>query len=178
MKIAPDEDDPASVARWRFTTPADAPFLYGLALALDPRIWRVSRHGTAPLQALEAFNEYAASVTIIGEDGDPCGFAGLVNLSGTIRCAQLDLHASPRGDAIAQVRAVASEIVAAAFGGSPVEQLYSDLFEGDPDLLADVTCFRDDVVLPEFARIDDRLVRRTTRSTSRAEFTEWQAADT
>ena len=157
-------------ARWRFAERADATFLYDLAVAIDPFVWRFSRHGLVPFRALDTVGEYAAIVVVEFDDGTPCGFGGLVDLTGDGRCGQLDLHASPFPAAIGAVRRCAPDIVAAAFSNAPLQRLYVERFDSEPDLFADVAGLRLDVEIPEFAHVRGRLATRSTSSLSRPEY--------
>lgn len=163
----PLDDANAAPATWRFAGRADAPFLYDLAVAIDPYVWRFSRKGLVPFRALETVGEYEAIAIIESGDGTPCGFAGLVDLTGDGRCGQLDLHAAPLESAVEALRSCVPEIVAAAFANAPLHELYVERFDSEPDVLTDVDGFELYVEIPEFAHVHGRLATRLTFGLSR-----------
>ena len=136
-------------------------------MELDPRWWRISRHGTAPHVALQSIQEYAALAVFLDEKSDPCGAAGLADVSGAATCGTLDLVAMPGAEP--RVTHIAPELVQAAFMASPIRHLYVERFDDDPDLLASAPCFELEVRLPEFAFVDGRLVDRLVFGASRSD---------
>ncbi len=161
---------------WRSAEPGDAPFLYRLFTDLDPRWWRLSKHGTAPARALETVREYAAMVVFHDDAGQPCGIAGLAEVAASSSTAVLDLLARPDEHAQEVMRVGAEQAVSAAFLGAPIRHLYHERFDDDPDLLTEMSCWVHEVTLPEFALVDGRFADRLTFGLSRAEFDDWQAA--
>ncbi|MEL6890372.1 MAG: hypothetical protein AAFP84_02145 [Actinomycetota bacterium] len=160
-------------ASWRFAEPSDAGFLYDLAVALDPRIWRFSKHGTAPFRALETVGEYEIIAVLEQPDSGPFGFAGLVDLTGDGRCAQLDLHTAPVPGAADAARSVITEVLDAAFANGQIQHLYIERFDDDPDLIGHLDAFRLEVEIPEFAFVGGRLASRLTYGLSRDEYLTW-----
>ena len=154
---------------WRLFEPPDLLFAYDVAVANDPRWWRVCRHGLSPESVLEAAQSFAAAVIISGPGGD----VGIATLSetGSAGTGMLDVWTLPDVESRDCVDSVIVELIASAFGVSGVRALYHERFESDPYLLGPTEPhWHTEVVFPDFALIEGQFENRTQRVLRREEF--------
>jgi len=157
-----DAIPPPRDATWRLITPNDTQFVYYLVSKVDPRWWRFSRHGLEPSHLVAIARGTAAGVIVINGYGLPVACALLAD-TGASGTGILEYFALPNPDAQALARRFARDLVAAAFAGAPIRQLYYERFENDPDVLGEVgALFEVEVTFPEFAMIDGHFETRTT----------------
>jgi len=159
---------------WRLFLPADLVFVYELVAELDPRWWRLSRHGLEPARMLALIRAAAAGVVVVDGGGKPVACALLAE-TGTVGTGLFEYFALPNPEAETVARHFASDLITAAFGGAPVRRLYYERFENDADVLGEVgELFEREVTFPDFAMIDGRYEARVTLSLSRERFAEWK----
>jgi hypothetical protein len=140
--------------------------------AIDPRWWRFASAGTAPMSMLERSEHFAAMGVILDAGGERIGALGLAGLTGAASTAVLDIHVLPGHEE--DGRRIAVLAAQAAFNGSPIDHLYTERFDDDPDLFTDMAdAWKLEVRLPEFARVDGRYADRLISGISRAEFEGW-----
>jgi len=159
--VQPSDGGPDPVeAGWRFAAPADEPFLYDLAVTIDPRWWRITRAGTAPPAVVGALRQSGAVAVVTDGAGTPVGAAALCEHTPASATAVLEVHALPGQED--RVRRVAAALVRAAVEGGGLRRLYYRDFDDDPDVLGDVRAwFTPEVRLPRFARVDGEYRDRT-----------------
>jgi len=164
-------DDGVSVG-WRFAQPADMPFLYHLAVTIEPTWWRVTRYGSAPPVVMQMLQQCDALAVVLASGGRRVGAAALAEGSTVAGTAVLDLHSLPDPDAHATVQSVAPDIVRAAFEGAGLRRLYHHRFEGDPELRGATTgLWSAEVHFPDYALVDGEHRGRTTYALGAEEFT-------
>lgn len=167
--MQPDEEHRLNGSSWRLFEPSDLIFAYDIAIANDPRWWRVCKRGLSPLTVVEAAQSFAAAVIISGSDGD----VGIATLSetGSAGTGTLDIWTIPTASARSCVESVIVELIASAFGVSGIRALYHERFESDPYVLGVTEPFwRTAVVFPDFAMIEGRYESRTQRILRREDF--------
>lgn len=159
---------------WRLFEDRDMLFAYELAAAVDPRWWRFSRVGLHPHSVIETAGSLSAAV-VVEDASRPIAIAVLAD-TGAAGTGTLEYFALPGAETAA--RALAPEIVAAAFTGAPIRRLYHERFANDPDVLGEVgTWFEVEVTFPEFALVDGTHEDRTVAVLTRDRFEEWQRRD-
>jgi len=147
-------------AAWRFAVPDDERFLYDLAVAIDPRWWRVTRAGTTPAAVVGALRQSGAVAVVTDDAGIPVGAAALCEHTPASATAVLEVHALPGREDL--VRSLAAALVRAAVEGGGLRRLYFRDFDDDPDVLGDVRAwFTPEVRIPRFARVDGEYRTRT-----------------
>lgn len=167
--MEPSEERPSDGPSWRLFEPSDLIFAYDIAVANDPRWWRVCKHGLSPQTVLDAAQSFAAAVIISGPDGD-VGIATLCE-TGSAGTGTLDVWTLPDTSSRQCVEAVIVELIASAFGVSGIRALYHERFESDPYLLGVTEPYwRPEVVFPDFAMIEGCYETRTQRVLRREEF--------
>ncbi len=151
-----------SVGGWRLAEASDAPFLYHLAVTIEPRWWRLTRVGTSPPVVMQSIQQCDAGGVVLDDEGRPVGAAVLAEGSVAARTAVLDLHALPDERSQSIVRRHAPDIVRAAIVGAQLRRLYHHRFDDDPDLLGDTGyLWETEVVFPEFAIVDGSMRARS-----------------
>lgn len=171
--MSDDEIPPPADARWRLFAAADMVFVYHLITKVDPRWWRFSRHGLEPSQAIATSRGTAAGALVLDGYGAPMACALLVDAGGS-KVGTLEYFALPNPAAHELARRFAPDLIRAAFEGAPIERLYYERFENDPDVLGEVGSeFEVEVTYPDFAMVDGTYEARTTAVLTAERFREW-----
>jgi len=158
-----------SGAGWRLFSQTDISFAYEVAVANDPRWWRVSRWGLAPATIIETIGLFSAGVVISSGLRD-VGVAALSE-TGAAGTGAIDVWCMPDDEARETTSTVMVELIASAFGVSGIRALYHERFENDPYLLgATEALWRPQAVFPDFALIDGVYEDREIRVLWREEF--------